>query len=186
MVKDPPTMWDTWVQSLGWEDPLKEGMATTPVFLPGGASWTKEPGGLQALGHKESETTEQLSTFPNGDPFFQIPFSLQKQSHCKRNKPHGNTWGGKRIDSPSTPFSTLCQHPSSHNSHISFPHIPVTSWTATLAQSCVPRVWSSACPPNPPRVLCHRLLDTRRVSSQMLLHFMTYTCVKGITLYSLH
>ena len=30
--KNPPAMWETWVQSLGWEDPLKEGMETTPVF----------------------------------------------------------------------------------------------------------------------------------------------------------
>ena len=28
MVENPPAMWDTWVQSLGWEDPLEKGMAT--------------------------------------------------------------------------------------------------------------------------------------------------------------
>ena len=28
MVKNPPAMWETWLQSLGWEDPLEEGMAT--------------------------------------------------------------------------------------------------------------------------------------------------------------
>ena len=28
MVKNPPAMWETWVCSLGWEDPLEEGMAT--------------------------------------------------------------------------------------------------------------------------------------------------------------
>ena len=35
MVKNLPAVWETWVQSLGWEDSLEEGMATTPVFLPG-------------------------------------------------------------------------------------------------------------------------------------------------------
>ena len=35
LVKNPPTMWETWVQSLGWEDPLEKGKATTPVFWPG-------------------------------------------------------------------------------------------------------------------------------------------------------
>ena len=35
MVKSSPAMWETQVQSLGWEDPLEKGMATTPVFLPG-------------------------------------------------------------------------------------------------------------------------------------------------------
>ena len=35
MGKNLPVMWETWVWSLGWEDPLEEGMATHPVFLPG-------------------------------------------------------------------------------------------------------------------------------------------------------
>ena len=35
MVKNLPSMWKTQVGSLGWEDPLEKGMATTPVFLPG-------------------------------------------------------------------------------------------------------------------------------------------------------
>ena len=50
MVKNSPAMWEIWVQSLGWEDPLEEGMATIPVFLPGESLWTKEPGGLQSMG----------------------------------------------------------------------------------------------------------------------------------------
>ena len=33
--KEPPVMWETWVESLGCEDPLEKGMATTPVFWPG-------------------------------------------------------------------------------------------------------------------------------------------------------
>ena len=45
-VKNPPAMQETWVQSLGWEDPLEEGMATHSVFLPGESLRTKEPGGL--------------------------------------------------------------------------------------------------------------------------------------------
>ena len=43
MVKNPPAMWETWVQSLGWENPLEEGMATHPAFLPGESPWTEEP-----------------------------------------------------------------------------------------------------------------------------------------------
>ena len=35
LVKNLPATWETWVQLLGWEDPLEEEMATTPVFLPG-------------------------------------------------------------------------------------------------------------------------------------------------------
>ena len=37
------------VQSLGWEDPLEEGMATHSSILAGESSWTEEPGGLQSI-----------------------------------------------------------------------------------------------------------------------------------------
>ena len=33
MVKNPPAMWETWVRSLGWDDPLEEGMATHSSIL---------------------------------------------------------------------------------------------------------------------------------------------------------
>ena len=49
MVKYLPTMWETWVQSLDWEDHLEKVMQTTPVFLPGESPWTGEPGGLQSM-----------------------------------------------------------------------------------------------------------------------------------------
>ena len=49
-VKNPPTMWKTWVQSLGWEDPLEEGMATHSNILSWRIPWTEEPGGLQSMG----------------------------------------------------------------------------------------------------------------------------------------
>ena len=39
-----------WVSSLGQEDPLEAGMATTPVFLPAESPGTEEPGGLQSMG----------------------------------------------------------------------------------------------------------------------------------------
>ena len=49
MVKRLPAMGETWVQSLGWEDSLEEGMATTPVFLPEESPRTEEPGRLQSM-----------------------------------------------------------------------------------------------------------------------------------------
>ena len=42
--KNPAVMKEIQVQSLGWEDPLEKGIATTPVFLPGESPWTEEPG----------------------------------------------------------------------------------------------------------------------------------------------
>ena len=57
LVKNPPAVQETWVQSLGWEDPLEEGKGyLTPVF------WPREFHELYSLwGHKESGVTEQLS-----------------------------------------------------------------------------------------------------------------------------
>ena len=50
MVKNPPAMGETWVQSLSWEDPWRRAWQPTPVFLPGEFPWTEEPGGLQSMG----------------------------------------------------------------------------------------------------------------------------------------
>ena len=50
MVKQPPTMQETWVQSLGGEDPPEEGMATHSSLLAWRIPWTEEPGGLQSAG----------------------------------------------------------------------------------------------------------------------------------------
>ena len=55
-VKNLPAMRETWVQSLHWEDPLEEGMATPPVFLPGESPWTEEPSGLTVHGVSKSGT----------------------------------------------------------------------------------------------------------------------------------
>ena len=49
-VKNPPAMRETWVRSLGWEDPLEEGMATHSSILAWRIPWTEEPGGLQSVG----------------------------------------------------------------------------------------------------------------------------------------
>ena len=43
-------MWETWVRSLGWEDPLEEGIATHSSILAWRISWTEEPGRLQSMG----------------------------------------------------------------------------------------------------------------------------------------
>ena len=46
LVKNPPIMWETWVQSLGWDDPLEKGMATHSSILAWRILWTEEPGWL--------------------------------------------------------------------------------------------------------------------------------------------
>ena len=54
---------DTWLQSLGWKDPLEEGMATHSGILSWRSPWREEPGMLDysPWGRKESDMTEQLS-----------------------------------------------------------------------------------------------------------------------------
>ena len=57
-VKGLPAMQGTRVQSLGQEDPLEKGMTNHSSILPWRIPWTREPGWLQSLDHKESDTTE--------------------------------------------------------------------------------------------------------------------------------
>ena len=54
-------MQETWVRSLGQKEPLEKGMATHSSILAWRISWIKEPGGLQSMAHKESDTIKQLS-----------------------------------------------------------------------------------------------------------------------------
>jgi len=48
-VKHLPAMRETWVRSLGWEDPVEEGVATHSSTLAWRISWTEEPGRLQSM-----------------------------------------------------------------------------------------------------------------------------------------
>ena len=53
MVKNLPAMWETWVRSLSWEDPLEKEMATYSSILAWKIPWTEEPGELQAMGSQK-------------------------------------------------------------------------------------------------------------------------------------
>ena len=55
LVKNPAAMWETWVLSLGWEDPLERERLPTPVVWPG------EFRGLYQWGCKELDITDRLS-----------------------------------------------------------------------------------------------------------------------------
>ena len=49
---------ETWLQSLGWEDPLEQGIEPTPVFLPGESHGQRSLVGYSPWGRKESDTTK--------------------------------------------------------------------------------------------------------------------------------
>ena len=53
LVKNPPAVQETWVPSLGQEDPLEKGMAAHSSVLAWRIPWTEEPGGLQSMGGKK-------------------------------------------------------------------------------------------------------------------------------------
>ena len=57
LVKNLPAMWEIWVRSLGWEDPLEKEKATHSSLLAWRIPW------IIPLGHKESDTTGQLSLY---------------------------------------------------------------------------------------------------------------------------
>ena len=59
-VNHLPAMQETWVRSLGQEDPPQKEMVTHSSTLAWRIPWTEEPGGLQSTGGKESDTTERL------------------------------------------------------------------------------------------------------------------------------
>ena len=97
MVKNLPAMQESWVRSLGWEDPLEKGIATrrrwhpTPVLLPGKSHGQRNLVGCSPWGRKESDTTERLHfQFSlscigegNGNPL---------QCSCLENPRDGGAW----------------------------------------------------------------------------------------------
>ena len=55
-AKNLPAVRETWVPSLGREDPLEKGMATHSSILAWRSPWTEEPGGLQSIGSQKDRT----------------------------------------------------------------------------------------------------------------------------------
>ena len=92
-VKCLPTMWETWVQSLGQEDPLEKEMGTRSSTLTWKIPWTEEPGRLQSM---ESQSRTRLNDFT-----FTFHFSLSYigegkgnplQCSCLENPRDGGAW----------------------------------------------------------------------------------------------
>ena len=78
MVKNLPGLWETWVRSLGQEDPLEKGMATHSSILAWRIPWTEEPAGLQSMGSQSVRHDGATFTFFSGFP----GDSDGKQSAC--------------------------------------------------------------------------------------------------------
>ena len=90
LVKNPPAMQETWVRSLGWEDPLEKEMATHSSNLAWEISWTEELGGLGSTGLQtvrhntlpaSCKTCMQVKTQ-------QLELDIEQQTDSKLGKEH--------------------------------------------------------------------------------------------------
>ena len=122
MVKNPPAMQETWVQSLGWEDPLEEGMATHSSILAWRIPWTEEPGRLQSMGSQRVRQDWATSTFIS-----HLLSSIQFSSSVVSNSLwHGQQHTRPPCPSPTTgPWSNPCPlswwcHPTISSSVVPF------------------------------------------------------------------
>ena len=74
MVKSLPTIWETWVQPLGWEDLLENALAVHSSILAWRIPWMEEPGRLQSMG---SQSRTRLSDFT-----FTLRFTLDLKHYA--------------------------------------------------------------------------------------------------------
>ena len=90
LVKKPPAMQDTWVWSLGWEDPLEEGMATHSNILAWRIPWTIQSMGLQRVRHNWATFTFTCNIGKgNGNPL--------RYSCLGNPMDRGAWWGHKEV-----------------------------------------------------------------------------------------
>ena len=111
MVKSLPPVQETWVPSLGREDPLEEEMATHSSILAWGIPGTEEPGGLQSSGHKEIRLSD-LTQHTHPQPALEGPWTFQVFFPEKGRKPPSAREGCLHLHSAS-------DGNSSHNSPFS-------------------------------------------------------------------
>ena len=110
-LKRLPAMRETWVRSLGWEDPLEKEMATHSSILAWRIPWTEEPGGLQSSGSQRVGQDRATSLFT----FFHMPYVF--------SYPHILT------THPAFPLHhhpglvTVVPHPTHHSDLLSGPYI---------------------------------------------------------------
>ena len=99
-------MQEMWVQSLGQEDHLDKEMATYTNILAWRIPWTEEPGGLQPLESKESDTTEQRQQQS------QPRRAVRSSSHASQEKTRREAWKGQSLSEESageSPGNAVCE-----------------------------------------------------------------------------
>jgi len=97
-------MRETWVRSLGSEDPWRKVWQPTPVFLPGESPWTEEPGGLQSMGLQRvrHDWAAKHILPPTSHPSWHITLSrvhcilIMKKKNLKETAGGNSLWLGLR------------------------------------------------------------------------------------------
>ena len=82
MVKNLPAIQETWVQSLGQEDPLGKEMATHSSILAWRIPWTEEPSRLQSMGSQESDTNSVGHKHPARRAEVEVGSSTTQPGKC--------------------------------------------------------------------------------------------------------
>ena len=88
MVKNLPAVRETWVWSLGWEDPLEMGMATHSNILVWRILWIEEPGGLQSMGSQRvrqdwaTTTVSKMLLHTTEKSFMKGRVNWRRKFHC--------------------------------------------------------------------------------------------------------
>ena len=104
-VKNPPAIWETWVQSLVWEDSLAKGMATHSSILAWRIPWTEELGRLQSMRsqrlryswvtkhtHTHTHTHTPVKTHRNKSEFYICQFLKTNKPTQWFSFPHSKPW----------------------------------------------------------------------------------------------
>ena len=107
-VKKPPAMRETWVRSLGREDPLEEGMATHSSILTWRIPWTEEPGGLQSMGSQRVGHDWVTDTFFHFSLWGYLPVIVAGQTQESGGKDSESVspqlgWADKSLDQTAGP-----------------------------------------------------------------------------------
>ena len=147
MVKHLPTVWEAWVRSLGWEDPLEKEMATHSSTLAWKISWTEEPSRLQSVGSQRvrHDWVTSLSLFTFTSYLIRGEKPEKSLATSERAQLHWNpgTSGLLSVFKPSegaeTEWAIFTSRTELRNHHPGF-QLPVPKWQPQCSCCLVPSI----------------------------------------------
>ena len=145
-------MRETWVRSLGWEDPLEKEMATHSGTLAWKIPWTEEPGGLksmasQRVGHNWATSVHLTSGYVLGHLLFLLYTRFPQQSHPLHRFLSSMWLSSKLLSLSETSPERLKSSHSLHSFSPMAPSQPVPAWRLTPSALPWPQAVSFCSPP---------------------------------------